>query len=100
MIDLAQILLVPFVFTGYHKHAVFALAVILSAYLAWAVHGLIVPHRKTGFLRGIAWMLVLQMFTAIIFGVATMKILYDFDKRAKQSAHITAPASTEKTATR
>lgn len=100
MVDLAQLLMVPFLFSGHYKVAMGVLFVVFMAYLAWAVHGLAVPRRKFAFLRGIAWWLSVQLLSGIIFGAGLAMIGYEVGKRSAEAQRAAMPVTQDKPETR
>lgn len=80
--NLLQIPLVLFVFTGHIQALFFVLNIVFMAYLAWATHGLAETPRKTTFLRGIAWWVILQLLSGAIVGSAMLKYGYDLGNHA------------------
>jgi hypothetical protein len=91
-INLLQVPLVVLLFTGHIHLLQNGLAFLFVVYLGYAVHGLANPPRRWAFLRGIAWFLLLQGFSALLFFVTTVTTLYRLDHAQPATAAAPPPA--------
>ena len=90
-VNLLQLPFVVLVFLGQAGLVNLVLGIGFLVYLAWVTHDLALPPRRWAFLRGVAWFLLLQLASMIVFGIAMAKTMYDLEQResAKTAAATT-----------
>jgi hypothetical protein len=90
-VNLLQLPFVALVFLGRADLINPILSIGFLIYLAWVTHDLALAPRRWAFLRGVAWFVMLQLVSMLVFGIAMAKTMYDLERRAPAAAVERAP---------